>query len=165
MKRVYTDERFPGMEVQNDGTAQFRVMMDGQEHESFTTYQPAGGGMLSEEDAQRRAQSYFDRMAHGQMSDELHDRSIPAQGAAPATKRVQIPADDDTAVFNNPPPARGTVDLGPTVDANAVIDLYKRARGTADPEERERLMQQVKSMSNQLESMTEADELINRLLD
>lgn len=163
MKRVYTDERFPGVEVHNDGSPRFVVVVDGREEDVFTTFK--GQGVIPEEQAQARAQAYFDRMAHGQMSDELLDRGeggLSTAAAPSGTKHVQLPDEDDTDVFNNPPPPRGQVDLGDTVTSDDILDLYQRAKDARDPKERERLMQQVRSMSGQLES--EAGELVNRLL-
>lgn len=165
MKRVYTDERFPGIEVHNDGTARFRVVNNGQEEDSFTTFR--GQAALSEPEAQRRAQAYFDRMAQGQMSDELLDRDDGGLRSAPARpmKKVQLPDEDDTEAFNNPPAPRGHIPQHATMTHDDVLDLYQRAKATADPAERERLMQQVKSMSQQLESCSEAEETVKRLLD
>jgi len=62
MKRIYTDERFPGMEVVNFGGTQFLVLQGGQIKDKFTSYE-AEGENVSEDYAQRRAHDYFNRIA------------------------------------------------------------------------------------------------------
>lgn len=171
MKRVYTDERFPGVEVHNDGSPHFVIIVDGKEEDTFTTFK--GAQSLSEQESQRRAQSYFDRMAEGKLEDELFDREDGLRGSSlprrngpdgPAMKRVQIPDElDHSDVFNNEPAPHGHIPQHDTITSDTVLDLYQRAKATRDPQEREALMKQVRSMSGQLES--EAGELVNRLLD
>lgn len=72
--RRYTDERFPNLEVRNDGGFVFLVLEDGEPIDEFKAYEKPGQPRTSEPFARRRAQHYFDRMASGQMSAELFDR-------------------------------------------------------------------------------------------
>jgi hypothetical protein len=166
MKRVYTDPRFPSYEIHNPGDNRFTVYErqdDGRllEVDSFLSYAPHTLGKrdpnyrVSDEVATIRARSYFDRMAKGQMNDELADR----QSEAPA----------DPVRSHEPRPAPGknmSLDdlMGTNVlSADDVMSAYEQAKGITDPVQRERAMQQVKQMSSRLESS--ADELVRRLID
>jgi hypothetical protein len=59
MKRVYTDERFPGFEIANHGTEVFEVYEAGTLVNRFVTAE----GPVNEATAARRAADYFDRRA------------------------------------------------------------------------------------------------------
>ena len=59
MKRVYTDERFPGFEIVNHGTEVFEVYEAGTLVNQFVT----AAGPVSEATATQRAADYFDRRA------------------------------------------------------------------------------------------------------
>lgn len=61
MKRVYTDDRFPGLEIVNEGRTTFSVVRDGQEVSSFESWE-LPDGTISEACAQRRAIDYFTRL-------------------------------------------------------------------------------------------------------
>lgn len=63
MKRVYTDERFPGCEIVNDGSLIFEVYTQGQLLHTFETWEKGTQGQISEAFAAQRAQDYFDRSA------------------------------------------------------------------------------------------------------
>lgn len=65
MRRVYTDERFPGCEIVNDGSLVFEVRREGQLLETFTTWAPT----LTEAIAGRRARDYFERLEFRQQED------------------------------------------------------------------------------------------------
>lgn len=67
MKRVYTDDRFPGVEVVNFGGTQFLGTKDGQTVHEFVSYE-ADREVVSEAFAQRRAHDYFERLASHQES-------------------------------------------------------------------------------------------------
>lgn len=172
MKRVYTDERFPGFEVHNDGSIQFYVYERDprtgqlQEIDAFKTCPGPKGAVLPEEVAARRAKDYFERMAHGQMNAELAER--PEMQDLPGN-----PDRDHTEILNNPPPegsyglsASKSLDdlMGDNVmTADHVVDAYERAKAIEDPQQREAALKQVASMSQQMESA--AQELVRRLLN
>lgn len=62
MRRSYTDERFPGIEVQNFGETRFFVVERGNNTvREFTAYE-TDSSRVSESFAQRRAKDYFDRL-------------------------------------------------------------------------------------------------------
>ena len=70
MKRVYTDERFPGCEIVNDGSLAFQVFLNGVLDHTFTTWERAETGIKRPDDnttsepfAKQRAQEFFDRLA------------------------------------------------------------------------------------------------------
>lgn len=63
MKRVYTDDRFPGVEIVNEGTPLFQVTKSGKVTGRYRGFEQLGAEQVSESFAQRRAQSYFDLMA------------------------------------------------------------------------------------------------------
>ncbi len=82
MKRVYTDERFPGLEVVNFGGTQFLVLQGDQLKDKFTSYE-AEDESVSEEYARRRAHDYFNRIA-------MHSEE-PSPAAAPADDLPPLP--------------------------------------------------------------------------
>lgn len=62
MKRVYSDERFPGYEIVNNEQPVFEVFEKGQLVSAFESWdQP--NGTISEACAQRRATDFFNRLA------------------------------------------------------------------------------------------------------
>ena len=71
MKRIYTDERFPGVEVVNLGNTRFLVQEKGRTLDEFTSYE-SKQECVSEEYAQRRAADYFNRLA-------LHETGLVSQ--------------------------------------------------------------------------------------
>jgi hypothetical protein len=161
MKRVFTDPRFPGFEVHNDGNNVFRVYetTGGATHEidSFSTF----AGQVDDAAAARRAKDYFDRMANGRMSDELLDRPEIADNAVPIRHAQQAPHGDPFGLS-----ASKSLDqiMGDNVlTADDVLAAYDRAKSLPEGPERENALAQVKSMSTQLESS--ADELVRRLID
>jgi len=83
MKRVYTDERFPEVEVVNHGGTQFLVLQNGELTDEFTSYETESNS-VSEEYAQRRAHDYFNRVA-------AHSEQ-PEQSAAPVDDLPALPA-------------------------------------------------------------------------
>jgi len=97
MKRVYTDERFPGVEVVNFGGTQFLVLEGGQIKDKFTSYE-AEGENVSEEYAQRRANDYFNRTA-------AHSKE-PDSALVPADDLPSFP----TGMMAESPVARQVVD-------------------------------------------------------
>jgi hypothetical protein len=159
MKRVFTDPRFPGFEVHNDGDNVFRVYetSGGATHEidSFSTF----AGQVDDAAAARRARDYFDRMAKGHMSDELlarpeiKDTTVPIQHDPPKGDPFGLSASKSLDQI-----------MGDQVmTADDVLAAYDRAKSLPEGPERDNALAQVKSMSMQLESS--ADELVKRLLD
>lgn len=81
MKRVYTDERFPGCEIVNDGSLAFQVFLNGVLDHTFTTWERAETGIKRPDDnttsepfAKQRAQEFFDRlakMAEGENAEDM----------------------------------------------------------------------------------------------
>ncbi len=61
MKRVYTDDRFPGLEIVNEGGTRFNVLRNGQKVSAFESWEK-NDGTISEACAGRRAADYFERL-------------------------------------------------------------------------------------------------------
>lgn len=61
MKLVYTDDRFPGLEVINHGVGLFEVAHDGKVVTTFESWENPDG-TLTEAFATRRARDYFERL-------------------------------------------------------------------------------------------------------
>jgi hypothetical protein len=84
MKRIYTDDRFPGVEVVNFGDTKFLGTKDGQPVHEFVSCE-TDREVVSEAFAQRRANDYFDRLAsHQESLPEMptgiaEARSVPVQ--------------------------------------------------------------------------------------
>ena len=87
MQRVYTDERFPGIQIENRGTFKFYVMQDGKLVQTFTAKEVLGQAQVSEAFAQRRAADYFERWARMDLSGEF-----AAQQGQPAAQAAGEPA-------------------------------------------------------------------------
>ena len=170
MKRVYTDPRFPGFEVHNDGDNLFRVyeITGGQQHEidTFRTYAAPNG--LPEEIAAQRARDYFDRMhraysgeGHHQMSAELDSRQDADPNAVPI-KHHQPAAPGEPFGLS----ASKSLDqiMGDEVlTADDVIAAFEQVQQMPEGPDKLKAMERVKSMSSQLEGS--ADELVRRLID
>src|SRR5882724_3257846 len=62
MKRVFTDGRFPGVEVVNYGDIQFFEVVEGKAVHEFTACEKESSE-VSDSFAERRAKDYFDRLA------------------------------------------------------------------------------------------------------
>lgn len=162
MRRVYTDPRFPGFEVHNEGNV-FRVYetVNGRQSQvdMFTTFAAPAG--VSEEVAARRASQYFDRMAKGQMSAELLDRPEIAQPTQARQAPEAQPKGDPFGLS-----ASKSLDqmMGDNVlTADDVLDAFEQVKQMPEGPERDKAMAQVQSMSQQLESTS--GELVRRLLD
>ena len=84
MKRVYTDERFPGYEVVNDGRTLFEVFLNGNLISTFESWdQP--DGTITEAFAGRRAVDFFNRMRAVPL-EEMELEEVPEGVSAPARK-------------------------------------------------------------------------------
>jgi hypothetical protein len=164
MKRVYTDPRFPGIEVHNEGN-RFRVyeLSDGQQHEidSFSTFSDHPNRLITDQVAEKRARDYFERMAQGRMSDELLDREEIADEQAPAAPARGGAAPDAPYGLS----ASKDLDslMGDNImTADDVLAAYDQAKGMADGPEKQQALERVRSMAQQMESS--ATELVRRLL-
>jgi hypothetical protein len=82
MKLVYSDERFPGYEIVNEGRAVFEVYLNGNLVSTFDSWdQP--DGTITEAFAARRAADFFNRMR----MVPLEEMSMVPEGvSAPARK-------------------------------------------------------------------------------
>jgi len=80
MKRVYTDDRFPGLEVVNEGTPQFQVVRNGAVVGRYRGFEKLGAEQVSESFAQRRATTYFDLMAQGGSRDDDVEAAVLPEG-------------------------------------------------------------------------------------
>lgn len=102
--RRYTDERFPSLEIHNDGGRVFVIFEDGEPIDEFTAVENPKSQSVSEEFAHRRAMAYFNRMAEGEMSGELQAREEPG-GTATQINRLQ---------WKSKPPAAGAAQTAQT---------------------------------------------------
>lgn len=171
MRRVYTDERFPDLQVTNDGGKQFNVVQDGHIIDQFVTYVDETG-QLAEADAQRRAREYFDHMAQATqggrgMSAELRQRE---QGPKPPTGFSKNAPNKQQSVDAQPPyglsqsKSLDSLMKDQVLTADDILDRYQQAKAMQDPSEREKAMNMVRNAANQMESMSLADELVRDLL-
>ena len=106
MQRVYTDERFPGCRIVNDGSLVFRVYYNDELLQSFETWETAEQGSkrptvtsVSEPFARRRAQEYFERWAKMDTEKDTsyvtHEVPLHPEGAeTPPPENVTKTIDD-----------------------------------------------------------------------
>lgn len=166
MDRIFTDPRFPGIEVRNDGTPKFHVFqnVDGVWHEidTFETH----ATVIDDQMAQRRAATYFQRMVDGQMNAELADRRDAGQQELPGGSNR-----DHSDIFGTtreaPTPTRQVSldDLmgGNVMTSEHVMAAYDQAQTLTDPAAKKKAMERVSQMASRLESA--AEELVRRLID
>jgi hypothetical protein len=82
MKRVYSDERFPGYEIVNEGRTTFEVYLNGNLVSTFESWdQP--DGTITEAFAARRATDFFNRMRAVPLEEMVE---LPEEASAPARK-------------------------------------------------------------------------------
>ena len=98
MQRVYTDERFPGFQIENRGTFKFYVIEDGKITGTFVARENIGDDHVSEEYAQKRASDYFERMARMDLSGELDAQSWGARTGEAAPLRKVNPQEVERAM-------------------------------------------------------------------
>jgi len=147
MRRVYTDERFPGCEIVNDGSLVFEVYCHGELLQSFETWETAEQGSqrpaserVSEPFAARRAQDYFDRWAKMALSDEVEAQDLPA-AEEPAGEEVVAPQQDIT---------------------RSIDSLMAKERLETNPERKETLRRRIMQMMRQEGSVAVA--VVNELI-
>jgi hypothetical protein len=83
MRRIYTDPRFPDLQVENDGGHKFTVKEKNEAVGVFSGIELLESQEVSEEFAQRRATDYFNHLAAVDLSGDLAKRdqvkeSVPA---------------------------------------------------------------------------------------
>jgi len=137
MRRVYTDERFPGYEIVNNGSGTFEVYERGQPITTFESWENQDG-TVSEPFAARRARDYFDRWARMDLSGE-----IAAQAEEPAE---EVPA-----------PQAEPGELTRTID-----DLMAQQRLEQDPQRKAAIQQQIMQLMRREESVAAA--VVNHLI-
>jgi hypothetical protein len=153
MKRVFTDDRFPGIEIHNDGSKRFQVLetIGGvlTEVDSFVTYQADAEQEITEVEAEHRAKSYFTDLCEDSIPKDRDHTDIFNNDAFPPTQEVRASLDDLMG--------------GRVLTAEDVIAQFEKAAAIADPSEREKAIAQVRQSAARLESS--ASELVQRLLD
>lgn len=138
MKRVYTDERFPGYEIVNHGNGVFDIYDHGQKIADFESWENPDG-TVSEAFAARRARAYFDRWANMDLSGE-HEEQMRALDPE------EVDAADHTDILNNPPKS-------PT---EQIDNLMAQERLEQDPKRKEQLRNQIMALMRREESLAEA---------
>ena len=135
MNRVYTDDRFPGYEVINDGSCLFEIRRKGQALMTFESWERPGG-TISEACAARRAADFYDRNAKTS-TDDLKEA---LEG---------LPPDRDAShIVNSPPSAQHN---------SSVIDrMIAREGRETDPEIKRRLRHNILHLMKQEDTVAEA---------
>jgi len=144
MKFVYTDNRFPGVEIVNEDSRVFEVRQNGRVVTTFSSWdQP--NGTITEAFAQRRASDYFERQAKSSLQEAVENFSQLPPGTG----------DDVSDIVNAPPSA---------AQHSRVIDqLIAREAMEADPAKKERMRQNILHLMKQEESQAEA--VVNHLIE
>ena len=141
LPRVYTDERFAGLHVTNDGSTQLSVIEHDPAHgtssvvERFETQESRGSSSISEAFAHRQAKRYFDALAAESLCS-IH------MGLAEAGRDF---ADEQV------------------LTADRVLDLWERAQAMPEGPEKEALLRQARDAAAQVEST--ASEIVKTLLE
>ena len=136
MRRIFTDERFPCVELINEGDAHIEVQVAGRRIDDFAVGTDLPEGKLSEAAAARRAQDYFERRAKNLTEFLPKFRKVP---------EAEVDAKDHTDVFNNPR------DVSTTIDR-----LISQERKETDPERKEKLRAQIMRLMSREESLAES---------
>lgn len=147
MKRVYTDDRFPGYEIVNHGTGSFELHHQGKVVVEFESWENPDGS-VSEPFAARRAHDYFDRWAKMDLTGELEQQMR-------AVDPEEVEAADHTEVFNAPVSGQET--------SRQIDDLMAKERTEQDPEKKRLLQQHIMNLMKQEESLAEA--VVNHLVE
>ena len=172
MKRVFTDERFPDLQVVHEGGNRLDVVQEGHVIDSFSTWADQPDGGLSEAAAQRRAQEYFDNMARavngegrGNLERELQSRGpTPPAGFSKNAPKKEPSAQAEPPYGLSQSKSLDSLMKDQVLTADDVLDRYNQAKAMQDPSEQEKAMNMVRHAANQLESLSLADELIRDLL-
>lgn len=136
MKRVYTDERFPGHQIVNSGDDIFEVCRGNRVLSTFTSWEKPDG-TISEAFAARRAADYFARWAVRDLGEAAEDmRQITPD---------EFDKVDHTDIFNAPP--------NPTRQIDRLMSQEKVER---DPQRRAALRRHALHLMKQEESTAAA---------
>jgi len=137
MKRVYTDERFPGCEIVNDGSLTFEVYCKGELLQSFESWErTAAAATVSEPFAARRAAEYFDRWARMDLSTEIGAQQVAQSPAATAAAPDNV--------------------------TRTIDDLMAQERLEADPQRKRAIQLRIMQLMQQEESVAAA--VVNYLI-
>jgi len=91
VKRVYTDERFPGCEIVNFGGGTFEIHENGAKVADFASWETSDG-KISEAFAARRARDYFEREASADLASEYAEQLITEGASARAKPEESLAA-------------------------------------------------------------------------
>ncbi len=167
-RRVYTDERMPGIEIHNDGGPMFMVVdvQSGNPIDEFKARERIGVDAVSEPFAQRRAREYFDRMAEAEGAEVAGAGGEP-EGAAQAGAEPQ-PVNRLQWKAKAQPPLHPKGRLGPARLGNVMVPadvdaIIARIRSERDPQAAAALKRQALSMMAQEESV--AQRVVRLLLE
>lgn len=137
MRRVFTDERFPGVQLVNERGRTFQVWNDAQLLYTFESWENLNG-TLSEAFAQRRAHTFFEHLSRTDLS------------ALGETLEGDL---DHTHIFSVP-------DQKPS--SSEIDSLMAMERVEIDPVKKEQLRQHILNLMRQEESVAES--VVNHLL-
>lgn len=141
--RIYTDPRYPGVEIRNEGGTHFSVLERGVLRESFVGRERRGVALVSEPFAARRATAYFERMRDD-------DRRLITETAEEARS---------TEVAN--PWGRDFADEQ-VLTPDGVLAAWEQAQAMAEGPEKEKRLNMVRQQATQVE--TAAGEIVRRML-
>lgn len=139
MRRVYTDERFPGFQIVNNGSGTFEVWDGSEISTTFESWENPDG-TVSEPFAARRAKDYFDAWAKTDLRGEFERQFLDASPEAMDRR-------DHTDVFNAP-------ERGPT--ASEIDTLMARERVETDPAKKQQLQHHILNLMRKEESLAQA---------
>lgn len=152
MKRVYTDDRFPGYEIVNHGSGTFQLVEGGKVVAEFESWENPDG-TVSEAYAARRAQEYFDRWARMDLSAEHAAQQMQFSN--------ELTPDEEARLFAAVDAAHGRQS---TQAVSLEIDkLMAKERMETDPEKKHRLRRMILQLMKKEESMAEA--VVNHLVE
>ena len=143
MQRIYTDERFPGIEVWNDGSTKFNIRRNGRMISAFESRE-SGRKTVSEAFAARRAVDFYNRNA----------RRSPAAELEEALHQI-TDYQDDSDIFNAPVSAG---QQGEEIDR-----MLAREQEEKNPELKRRLRANILRLMRREESVAEG--VVGHLLD
>jgi hypothetical protein len=141
MKRVFTDDRYPGVQIVNEGGREFEVWVGAKIQTTFESWENPDG-TVSEAFAARRAHDYFERAGRVDVSRQLEES-------------LDLPPDrDHTDVFSAPvqKPSASEIDA-----------LMSKERLETDPAKRAELRQHILNLMRQEETLAEG--VVSHLLE
>lgn len=143
--RIYTDPRYAGIEIHNDGDARFRVITagSGQVLDSFAGFEFPNQPTVSEDFAARRAKVYFERLIQ-------EDRQLIAE-MAQAVRDTEV-AQRTGRDFSDEQ----------VISPDSLLDGWEQAQAMEDSPEKAKRLKQLRAQAAQLE--TAAEEVVRGLL-